>query len=175
WRLANSQSSFSWFIQTADLVGLYGASFLLMWGNAIVADVLFKKERGSKAQWVSPAVCSACIITSLIYCWVRLNQVTAQMNTASKLTVAAVQGNIGVGMKWDPKQMNVNLDAYTKLTQGIDGVQVVIWPESAIEEWLPENLQALPPQFVQSLRLKDAYFIFGTRSYRGNPKGPDLR
>ena len=173
WRLANSQSSFSWFIQTADLVGLYGASFLLMWCNAIVADVLFKKERGAKAQWVPAAVCSACIIASLIYGWVRLNQLTAQMKTATKLTVAAVQGNIAVGMKWDPKQMNANLDAHIKLTQEISGVQVILWPESAIEEWLPENLSALPAQFVESLRLKNAYFIFGARSYRGNPKGPD--
>ena len=173
WRLANSQSSFSWFIQTADLAGLYAASFLLMWCNAIVAGVLFKKERGGKAQWVPVAVCSACIIASLIYGWVRLNQLTAQMNTAAKLTVAAVQGNIAVDMKWDPKQMNANLDAHIKLTQEISGVQVILWPESSIEEWLPENLSALPAQFLESLRLKNAYFIFGARSYRGNPKGPD--
>jgi apolipoprotein N-acyltransferase len=171
WRLANSQSSFSWFIQTADLVGSYGASFLLMWCNAIVADVLFKKDRGSKAHCIPAAVCSACIIASLIYGWVRLNQLTAQMKTAAKLTVAAVQGNIGVGMKWDPKQMNENLDAHIKLTREITGVQLILWPESAIEEWLPENLSALPVQFVESLRLKNAYFIFGSRSYRGNPKG----
>ena len=144
-----------------------------MWFNAIVADVLFKKERGAKAQWVPVAVCSACIIASLIYGWVRLNQLTAQMKTAAKLTVAAVQGNIAVDMKWDPKQMNANLDAHIKLTQEISGVQVIMWPESSIEEWLPENLSALPAQFVESLRLKNAYFIFGARSYRGNPKGPD--
>ena len=173
WHLANSQSSFAWFIQIADLAGLYATSFLLMWFNAIVADVLFKKERGAKAQWAPVAVCSACIIASLIYGWVRLNQLTAQMKTAAKLTVAAVQGNIAVDMKWDPKQMNANLDAHIKLTQEISGVQVIMWPESSIEEWLPENLSALPAQFVESLRLKNAYFIFGARSYRGNPKGPD--
>src|SRR5206468_7789664 len=119
------------------------------------------------------AVCTACIIASLIYGWVRLDQVTAQMNRAAKLTVAAVQGNIGVGMKWDAKQMTANLDAHIKLTQEISGVQLILWPESAIEEWLPENLSALPAQFVESLRLKNAYFIFGARSYRGGPKGPD--
>ncbi len=175
WHLANTQNSFSWFIQTADLAGPYGASFLLMWFNAIVAGALFKATPGTKARWTPAALFTVCLIANLTYGLVRLKQVTTQMNTAPQLTVAAVQGNIGVGMKWDPKQMNVNLDAHTKLTQEIDGVQVVIWPESAIEEWLPENLQALPPQFVESLRLKDAYFIFGTRSYRGNPKGPDLR
>jgi apolipoprotein N-acyltransferase len=175
WHLANSQSSFAWFIQTADLVGLYGASFLLMWFNAIVAGALFKMAPDSKNRWLPATVCIVCIIASLIYGLVRLDQVTAQMNRAAKLTVAPVQGNIEVGMKWDPKQMNTNLDAHIKLTQGINGVQLILWPESAIEEWLPENLQALPAKFVESLRLKDAYFIFGTRSYRGNLKGSDVK
>jgi apolipoprotein N-acyltransferase len=173
WRLANSQSSFVGFIQTADFTGSYGASFLLMWFNAIVAGVLFKMAPESKTRWLPATVCMACIVASLIYGLVRLSQVTAQMNRAAKLTVAAVQANIGVGMKWDPKQMNENLDAHIKLTREIGGVQLILWPESAIEEWLPENLSALPAQFVESLRLKDAYFIFGARSYRGSPKGSD--
>jgi len=120
-------------------------------------------------------VCSACIVASLVYGWVRLHQLTAQMNTAAKLAVAAVQANIEVDMKWDPKQMKANLDAHIKLTRDISGVQLILWPESSIEEWLPENLSALPAQFVESLRLKDAYFIFGARSYRGSSKGPDVR
>ena len=172
WHLANSQSSFSWFIQTADIVGPYGASFLLMWCNAIVAEVLSSKERHPKIRWVPAAVCGACVIACLIYGWLRLNQLTVQMKTAATLTVAAVQGNIGVGMKWDPKQMDANLNAHIRLTQEISGAQLILWPESAIEEWLPENLLALPAQFVESLRLNAAYFIFGARSYRGSRKGP---
>src|SRR5262249_8465750 len=116
WHLANSQSSFTSFIQTADLVGVYGASFLLMWFNSIAAGVLFKIPPDSKTRWMPATICMACIIASLIYGWVRLNQVTAQMNRAAKLTVAAVQANIEIDMKWDPKQMNANLDAHTKLT-----------------------------------------------------------
>src|SRR4030095_1679484 len=106
WHLANSQSSFAWFIQTADLAGLYAASFLLMWFNAIVAVRLFKMAPDSKNRWMPATVCIVCIIASLIYGLVRLDQVTAQMNRAAKLRVAAVQGNIEVGMKWDPKEMN---------------------------------------------------------------------
>jgi apolipoprotein N-acyltransferase len=175
WHLANTQSSFSWLIQTADLTGAYSAGFLIMWFNAIIADALFKTVRDTKTLWISTVIFPACFVASLIYGFFRLNQVTAQLATAGKLSVAAVQGNIDVGMKWDPKQMNTNLDAHTKLTQGISGVQVVLWPESAIEEWLPEDLQALPGEFVESLRLEDAYFIFGARSYRGKLGGPNVK
>ena len=174
WHLANTQSSFSWFIQTADLAGLYGAGFLLMWFNAILAGLLFKRESGSQAQWIPATVCVACVVASVIYGSARLHRVTAQMNTAPKLSVAAVQANIDVGMKWDPKQMTANLEAHTKLTRGIHGAQVIFWPESAIEEWLPENLHELPKKFVASLELKDAYFIFGARTYRGKLRGPHV-
>ena len=175
WHLASTQSSFSWFIQTADLTGPYGAGFLIMWFNAIIADAFFKTVRDTKTLWISTVIFPACFVASLIYGFLRLNQVTAQLNTAAKLSIAAVQGNIDVGMKWDPKQMNTNLDVHTKLTQGISGVQVVLWPESAIEEWLPEDLHALPGEFVESLRLEDAYFIFGARSYRGKLGGPNVK
>jgi apolipoprotein N-acyltransferase len=175
WHLANTQSSFSWFIQTADLTGPYGAGFLIMWFNAIMAGALFKTARDSKTLWISTVIFPACFVASLIYGFWRINQVSAQLNTAAKLSIAAVQGNIDVGMKWDPKQMNANLDAHTKLTPGISGAQVVLWPESAIEEWLPESLQALPAPFVNSLQLKDAYFIFGARSYRGKLGGPNVK
>ena len=175
WHLANTQSSFSWFIQTADFMGLYGNSFLLMWFNAVVAGLLFKTGSGSRAQWIPATACAACIIASVIYGLARLQQVAAQMNAAPKLSVAAVQGNIDVGMKWDPKQMTANLEAHTKLTRETHGVQIVFWPESAIEEWLPENLQELPKKFVESLQLKDAYFVFGARSYRGKLGGSNVQ
>jgi apolipoprotein N-acyltransferase len=175
WHLANTQSSFLWFIQTADLVGPYGASFLIMWFNTIIADALFKAAQDPKAVQIPAALCAVCVIASLAYGLVRLKQVTAQMERSAKLSVAAVQANIDVGMKWDPKLMKANLDAHTQLTQGISDVQVVLWPESAIEEWLPENLQALPAEFIESLRLKDAYFIFGARSYRGKLGGRDVK
>jgi apolipoprotein N-acyltransferase len=175
WHLAATQSSWSWFIQTADFAGPYFSSFLIMWFNAILANALLNPARDRKALWVPAAILAACLLASLTYGFLRVQQVTAQMDRAARLSIAAVQGNIDVGMKWDPKQMNANLDAHTKLTRDVSGVQLVLWPESAIEEWLPENLQALPAPFVDSLRLKDAYFIFGARSYRGKLGGPNAK
>src|SRR5262249_5712688 len=141
WHLANSQSSFSWFIQTADLVGVYGASFLLMWFNSIAAGVLFKIRPDSKTRWMPATICMACIVASLIYGLVRFNQVTAQMNRAAKLTVAAVQANIEIDMKWDPKQMNANLEAHTKLTRETGAVQLNLSPEPANKKCQPDNYQ----------------------------------
>ena len=49
WYVANSQVSFSWFIQTADLVGPYGASFLLMWFNAALFKLVCARQEERRA------------------------------------------------------------------------------------------------------------------------------
>jgi hypothetical protein len=51
WHLANSQSSLLSFIQTADLVGPYGASFIIMWFNAVVAEAIRSLRLGVAMPW----------------------------------------------------------------------------------------------------------------------------
>ena len=175
WHLANSQSSLISFLQTADLVGAYGASFLVMWCNVILERALAAKKGGATLPWVPALICIIGVVGSLAYGHLRLGRVAAEIKAAPKLSVAAVQGNIPVGMKWDPKQMKANLEAHVKLTRDIAGAQLVIWPESAVEEWLPDNLPRLPKEFIDLLELKDAYFIFGARSFSGTFAGPNFK
>jgi apolipoprotein N-acyltransferase len=175
WHLANSQSSLISFIQTADLVGAYGASFLVMWCNVILARALAAKKEGSTLPWVPALICIIGVVGSLAYGHLRLGRVAAEIKAAPKLSVAAVQGNIPVGMKWDPKQMKTNLEAHVKLTRDIAGAQLVIWPESAVEEWLPDSLPQLPKEFIDLLELKGAHFIFGARSFSGTFAGPNFK
>jgi apolipoprotein N-acyltransferase len=175
WHLANSQSSLISFIQTADLVGAYGASFLVMWCNVILARALAAKKEGSTLPWVPALICIIGVVGSLAYGHLRLGRVAAEKKAAPKLSVAAVQGNIPVGMKWDPQQMKTNLAAHVKLTRDIAGAQLVIWPESAVEEWLPDSLPQLPKEFIDLLELKGAHFIFGARSFSGTFAGPNFK
>jgi len=175
WHLANSQSFFTGLLQTADLVGAYGASFLVMWSNVILARALAARNKDSTVPWLPGLICAAGLAGSLVYGYLRLDALAEQLKTAPKLSVAAVQGNIPVGMKWDPKQMKANLEAHIKLTQGISGARLVIWPESAVEEWLPDNLSQLPKDSIDLLELKDAHFIFGARSFSGNFGAPNFK
>lgn len=175
WHLANSQSAFTIFIQSADLVGPYGASLIIMWTNAVIYALIVAGRRNRRIQWLPAALVGLLFIVSLGYGHVQLKTVTALITSAPKMTMAAVQGNIEVGMKWNPKLQKANLDAQVALTRNITGAQVVLWPESAIEEWLPDNLALLPAPFVESLQLKGAYFIFGARSFRGNPGTSNLK
>ncbi|HZD39397.1 MAG TPA: apolipoprotein N-acyltransferase, partial [Terriglobales bacterium] len=160
-------------IQSADLVGPFGASLIIMWANAVIYGLMGGRRR--QLQGLAAACVVSLFLASVVYGFVRLKTVTALITAAPKLTMAAVQGDIQVGMKWNPQQLKANLAAQVALTRKTSGAQVVLWPESAIEEWLPDDLARLPAPFVQSLQLKGAYFIFGARSFSGNPGTSDLK
>ena len=175
WYLASSQSSFTSFIQSADLAGPFATSFIVMWANAVICEVVFIRKKGQRMPWLPAALAGLLLLASVAYGFVRLTALTTLIASARKLTVAAVQGNIEVGMKWNPLQMKANLETQAALTRHINGAQVVLWPESAIEEWFPADLPSLPAPVVESLQLKGAYFIFGARSFRGNPGTSDFK
>lgn len=173
WHVANSQVSFLWFIQTADLVGPYGASFVILWCNAALYNALFaQSERRVEGLWPL-AYAALSVIISLVYGVQRLESIEKEMAGARKLSVAAVQGNVDIDMKWDPVLARKNLDKHRDLTASLDAASLVIWPESAIEVMLPEELPALPLQLMPSFKSERTYFIFGSKSFRGTPGRAD--
>jgi apolipoprotein N-acyltransferase len=172
WQLGNSQTPILTLIQTADVVGPYGTSFLVMWLNTTIYSALFSRDRRVQASLRSAAALGVLVITVLLYGHYRLSEIALEMEAAPKLTVAGVQGNIGVQMKWNPEQVKHNLDSYLDLTKETQGVELVIWPETAVEEWVPEEIRRLPPELL--LSSNSTYFIFGARSFRGNLSGPNF-
>ena len=168
WYLANSQVSFSLFIQTADLVGPYGASFLLMWFNAAAFRIVYPGDEARRSHLPALAYCAVIVVMSLVYGYQRLGAVGQEIVAAPKLPVAAVQGNIDIDLKWNPALVKQNLEKHKKLTSQLDAVALVIWPESAVEVWLPDQLQYLPADLLPPLS-DQSYFIFGAKSFRGKP------
>jgi apolipoprotein N-acyltransferase len=89
--------------------------------------------------------------------------------------VGAVQGNVDIDMKWNPALAQKNFGKHRDLTEKLDVVSLVIWPESAIEAFIPEDLQILPPEFVPKFKSEQTFFVFGSKSYRGRPGQPGLK
>src|SRR6185437_16275347 len=52
WHVANSQVAFLWFIQSADLVGPYGASFIVVWFNAALFQALVAREQQQSVRFL---------------------------------------------------------------------------------------------------------------------------
>jgi apolipoprotein N-acyltransferase len=175
WHLANSQAEFTWFVQSADLVGPYGASFIIMWSNAAIYHAWRAREEGGVRRYLPVAYAGLAVAGSLVYGAGRLRTVDEEIADARRIPVAAVQGNVDIDMKWNPALAQKNLAKHRALTAPVEPVPLVIWPESAIEAFIPEDLQALPPEYMPALKSERAFFIFGAKSYRGRPGQPGLK
>ena len=175
WHLASSQANFLTLIQSADLIGPYGTSLLIVWLNLTLYAALRARTKRPRGVRAAAAVLGVVVIAALAYGHFRLSAIAASMKVAPKLALAAVQGNIDVQLKWDPAQLRNNLAAYRKLTERIQGVNLVIWPETAVEGWLPDESRRLPEEILPSLSPEVSDFIFGVRSFLGSPDRSDFQ
>jgi apolipoprotein N-acyltransferase len=175
WHVANSQVAFSWFVQTADLIGPYGASFIVVWFNAALYKLLSTRHVIEPRRFLPLGFSTLAIVLSLVYGFERLKTVDQEIASAPKLATGAVQGNVDIDLKWDPVLAQRNLDQHRKITDSLDSPTLVIWPESAIEVFVPENLPVLPPEFMPSLKSRQSYFIFGAKSFRGALGRPGMK
>ncbi len=175
WYLANSQVSFLWVIQSADLVGPYGTGFSVMWCNAAIYHALVAPKRERLANFLPLAYAALALIVSLIYGYQRLEVVGEEIAGARKLLIGVVQGNVDIDMKWNPALAQQNLDQHRKLTDELGAVPLVIWPESAMEVTVPEDLQVLPMELMPQFKAARASFIFGAKSIRGKPGRSDIK
>jgi len=174
WHLANSQSAFLSFIQTADLVGPYGASFIIAWVNAALHQGLASYVQGARIRWAPAALAGVCCLASVAYGLRRIESVSELTASARTISVAAVQGNIDVDLKWDPKRAKENLEVYRNLTRST-ATELVIWPETSVEQWVPESLTQLPETVMPELNPQVSHLIFGAKSFEGRPGGTDFK
>lgn len=173
WHLANSQASFLTLIQSADLVGPYGTSFLIMWFNVTLHQFLFSDQK--RLYLRQPIIIVALLCGTLAYGEIRRSTIQDAMRAAPKLSLAAVQGSIDIRHKWNVTYVEANLKSFLDLTAKIDRADLVIWPENAIEAWVPDDILQLPPEVLPSLPSESTSWIFGARSLIGEPFKPGFK
>ncbi len=165
--LGYSQSHLS-LIQSADLLGVYGLSFLLVLSNAVLAGTIATWQRGDRRQiprvgWVALVVLFS---LNLGYGYVRLR--TFQTEDGKPLVVGLIQGNIDQSLKWDPSYQEETVRIYTSLSEKAsrkDGVELLLWPESATPFYFQEDGPLA--ESVKTLTVDTgAYLLFGSPAYQ---------
>lgn len=170
WYLATSQTRFSLLNQSADLVGHYGTTFILLWCGTALYTVLRARrgEYGARAAtWTTVAAC-AVLAAALVYGQARLVRVDAAVKAAGTLDVAVVQGNIAIERKGKTAFLKTNQETYKKLSGKGRAADLVIWPESAVEKWLPDRARRIPPGLLPE---RHPHMIIGAITYRRQSAG----
>lgn len=161
WRLANSQFLAPVLIQVGDLTGPFGLSFVMVWFAAGLARMA--SDRRDVRPLIAAVAATAAVI---VYGAFRLQTVDAAMQAAPSLQVALVQGNVSIKEKGDYRYFDVNLDKYAELsTPAQRGVDLLVWPETVSQHWLPADAGRLGPKELPFGGL-ETYLYFGGLSYR---------
>jgi apolipoprotein N-acyltransferase len=165
--LGYSQQSHLPFIQSADLFGVYGLSFLLILSNAVLArclQAIRRRDFGALPRRAL-AVTAVLFAANLGYGYFRL---TPEIDSREqRLRTALIQGNVDQAVKWNPAYDRTTIDTYRNLSRSaaMEGaLDLIVWPESATPFYFQEG-KALSRQVEAVARSNGAYLLFGSPAY----------
>jgi apolipoprotein N-acyltransferase len=143
WYYANSQYNFIPAIQTADILGVLGVTFLLTICNVLIFDVtrtlwLRRRDKTVRFNRVMIGLSLGYIAFAFIYAPIRIAQIDAIEADAPKLMVGMVEADVGIWEKEPPEKMRNNLFIHHTLSHKLseEGVDLLVWPESAYQQGL---------------------------------------
>lgn len=165
--LGYSQHSLLPMIQSADLFGVYGLSFLLVLVNAAFAQAWIGFRKGDVGGLAvrSLAVAAALVGLNLAYGYARLDAGLAQRDET--VTVGLIQGNIDQSLKWNPAFQEATVAIYRGLSEEAaagGNADLLVWPESATPFYFQER-NPLSLEVGQVPVQTGAYLLFGSPAY----------
>jgi apolipoprotein N-acyltransferase len=165
--LGYSQQSHLALIQSADLFGPYGLSFLLILANAVLAragrELLEKRYR--KIPWVALLLTAALFAANLGYGVFRLDQNLDERGRV--LRTVLVQGSIDQSVKWNPTYQARTVAIYRELSfagEGSKPADLIVWPESAVPFYFQQGGPLTEAVAEVPLRA-DAYLLLGSPAF----------
>ncbi len=124
----------SYLLQTADLFGHYGLSFLVIMVNVAICCLFLKVARSVKYGCVAMTILVAG--GAVGYGKWRMDVVNHEMSKVPTAVIGAVQGNIEQDKKWSEKQQRTTVTTYLDRTFALvannEPPDLVVWPETAL-------------------------------------------
>ena len=149
--LGHSQQKNLLFLQVADIVGVYGISFLVVmvnvWAKEIVSAWQKKDSAAFQKLALSTIIIFLLIVDVGIYGFYRLKSVDNVQ--ASKVRISVIQANIANERRWHPSGWSLILKDHLFLAAraSMDNPDLIIWPESSYPGYYWEK-----PELFEKLR-----------------------
>jgi apolipoprotein N-acyltransferase len=95
------------------------------------------------------------------------SRVAGRIDSAEKIRVALIQGNLDVFEKSNIASLSSNVERYRVLSkQAVDaGAALVFWPETVLNDWLPISLDKIGGTRFDPLRGLEAPLLYGGLSF----------
>jgi len=138
--LGYSQWNNQLILQTADLFGHHGITFLIVLINCLLLKMLkrlFAEEKKPTTRFKELAsfLPLVLLLAAHGYGFVQLDKMKSATEGYEKISVTVVQGNIPQDEKWLPKFQRKTVDTYLRLSNSALTKQpsdLVLWPETAL-------------------------------------------
>lgn len=162
--LAYSQYANLNIIQISDITGYYGVTFLIVFVNSVIFDVVIAKSslKNKILKVGSTAVLIAAIAGYGIY---RADFVNRAMAKSPSIDVDLIQGNIDQGIKWDDHYRNETMMIYQSLSNRIEIPEgLTIWPETAVPYYF-QDLDNNHRNIIEIAKSTNRWLLIGSPSY----------
>jgi apolipoprotein N-acyltransferase len=136
--------------QVADLTGILGVSFLVVYFNSTLYCVVTAWLRERRPAWRELAALAALLALVLAYGEIRIRTLDRQVAQAEKLTVGLVQTNQGAGANLSDPQSTFR--AHQQMTRALAQAQsldLVVWPEGICQVDLTPSRQGSLPSLAE--------------------------
>jgi len=144
-------------MQSADIWGHYGLTFLIVLLNTFFAFcLLYKKQLLSRtAMAISVVLLLAATFSYSVW---RMQEVDSRLSSSASLNAGVVQGNIDQGQKWNPSRQSTTVKTYLDqsrvLTRSELKPDLLLWPETALPFYPPGHPLLAPiSRFLQGERV----------------------
>jgi apolipoprotein N-acyltransferase len=160
-------------IQIADLVGVYGISFLIIFSNVLTYRLFFCSTLPLKRhlRWEALGF-MVLLLSTLLYGQYRLEESFDTPDTKKTVKVAVIQGNIDQSVKWEPAFQKKTIQTYRELSRSTSKFKpnLTVWPETAMPFFFQED-QPFTTQVNGLTSEIDSTLIFGSPAYQKGPNG----
>ncbi len=139
--------------QIADLTGILGVTFLVVYGNSAVHAVIERLRSGQQRPWRPALVFAAVMAIVLLYGAVRISMVDRSAAAAASLAVGVVQTNRGAGEKhWDQALFLREHEEMSRELVKARPLDLIVWPESVLGLDLASREGVVPANMLGDLR-----------------------
>ena len=163
--IGNSQGLNISVIQVVDLLGVSFLSFLIIFVNLAAYSLIKSIYSGEKKPVLVTATAILVITFIFIYGSFRIQAEQTNISKAEKIEVGIVQANFDFLEKIENNSYLI-IQAHKRMSRGIDNADLIIWPESAVLEFLPPDSEYLEIEGVLAVpEIKDTFFLTGGLSF----------
>ncbi len=166
--LGYSQHTWLVMVQSADLFGVYGLSYLLVLTNAALAEnLLLKGQSPSQGRSIKTLAVTILLLMGNYAYGAWCLQQEPDSRTES-LSMAVVQGNIPQSQKWRPENQLSTVRSYRELSLRAwqeGSKDLLVWPEAAMPFYFQDG-GPLADSVAQLAVETNTALLFGSPAYR---------